>query len=341
MALLGKRRGAFGIAYEDVPGSAESTATYVLPCDSANIEGVPVTYERVNSIGADPIGREQSGFEYSWSFSGAELSIEEIGYLIWLYLGDEDNVTTPGTHTMPNTAPYSSKHFTIFKDMGGDHRSLGNKRMEVLAGCRMDSLSIEQPHKGYAKVSASGMGRSVAMSNDSLTKTVSYGAMGWHNLLISAGGYLTKGSSGTSPAINLVKAKSFKIEFKREIDRAGRNYSSNNPTAIVEGGRMISAEVNFDLQLHSTISELLTAYEQGGYVSIGAKWNDADASESLLIELPTTQIVNSPKGELGTGTDPQEVTFQFEAFRDADGNNLVDVVSIDGNNNSYADRVGA
>ena len=163
MALLGKRRGALGIAYQADKAVPETTCNIVVPVESANIEGVPVTYERVSSISADPLGRQQSGFEYSWSFSGAELDYATVGYLLWLYGGKEEHLGA-GVHILPHTSEswdYASNYFTLFKDHGGDIAASG-KETEALGGCRIDTLTLEQPHKGYMKVSASGLGMSKA-----------------------------------------------------------------------------------------------------------------------------------------------------------------------------------
>ena len=92
-------------------------------------------------------------------------------------VGDAFSVTdVTVTHTM--TPVYNSKSFTFFKDEGGSLS--GGNPTKVLSGCRIDSLTIEQPHKGYVKVSASGVGvRVEASAIVALTRTPSYGGMGY------------------------------------------------------------------------------------------------------------------------------------------------------------------
>ena len=330
-----KRRGAIGIAREATHGTPIAAATYVLPVDSANIEATPVTYERVNSIDADPIGIEQSGFEYSWNFSGAELSIEEVGWLLWLYLGEEVNTT--GSHLI--TPVYNSQSFTFFKDMGVSYD--GTNPTLQLAGCRIDTMTLEQPHKGYAKISASGTGMSALKLTSSLSRTPTYTGMGYHNLINPAGGGIGYGISESDPtALALTVANSCKIELNRETSRAGRKYSSNNPSSIVEGGRTLSWEITADTQTDTPLNALVSSADGALRIRAMFKWNDAGNSQSLVIDIPTAQITNSYAGEVGAGSDVQVTTFMGQAFR-ASSNDLITATCVDGISNNYEDRVGA
>ena len=135
--LLAKRQGALGIGAQTAAGTVRATAPAVwINADSANIEFTPNTYERVNNIGANKIGIQQAGSDYKFSFSNAEVSVDELGYLLWLFMGSEaftqNTDPTPDEHILSNV--YDSKYFTVFKDFGGPFT--GTSRVERLVGER-------------------------------------------------------------------------------------------------------------------------------------------------------------------------------------------------------------
>jgi hypothetical protein len=345
--LLGKRQGAVGLAYERTPGSAEAAEVYSLPCDSANIEVTPVTYERANNLDENPIGVEQSGFEYSFTVSGMEVDNETLGYIYWLFLGAEDN-TTPGTHVI--TPQFTSNEFTFFKDYGGTIYDT-DKRTEILQGCKMTELSIDQPHKGYAKVSMSGWGKSKTYTTRTVGRTVLFGAanaaINWNqcgqgSIVFPKGVHVDFNEASNTTADGVQGTKTFKVNMSRELTRTGMNLSTDNARGLVEGGRTLDWEFMVDMATgpNVDIDRLIAAFEASNRFNFSCGW--LIGSDQFKIDVPTARITNNPNGELGTGTDPQQVTFQGQAFRYSSSNELVTVTSVTAAATSdYDTRAGA
>ena len=337
--LLGKRQGAFGIAFEDVPGTAEALRVYSIPADSANIESVPTIYERVNNIDENPIGIEQSGYEFTWSFSGAELSAEVVGYLLWLWCGDGTPDVATANHPLLPT--YTSHHFTMFKDHGA-HIQGTDEQTEVLAGCRIGTLSIDQQHKSYAKISATGMGRSRTMiatpQPGNIDYTANKAALGWAGMLNANGGYFKLGWLEGSPG-NIPGMTSFKLDLGREQARSGANIGTDDARYITEGGRTLTWEATLDLRENNTdLKTILANIAAGLRVRCQVDWETG--ADSLFLNIQTARITNNVKGELGTDAAPQIVTLQASGFVFDAAEGLIDGIAYDNVLSKYADRVG-
>ena len=311
--LLARRQGSIGIGAQTAAQTVRAGApAHWLNADTANIEFTPNTYERVNNIGANKIGIQQSGNDYSFSFSNAECSAEEVAYLIWLFSGSSsvNTAETPDQQTISQT--FDSKYFTIYKDHGGTF-DVGNNRVERLVGCRFDSLTIEQPRAGYAKVSGSGLGLSLNPETTAYTPSVTLGAddapLSWAAL--QSGDFQLKWDGGSFATVTA--PTSVKLEFTREISAQGANLASNDYSEVVEGGRSLSFMVEMDLiEGDADCEALIAAAKNANDVEIKLDWTTG--AQKLVFTSSPSRVVGSPGGEIGTSTDAQTLTLEAEAF---------------------------
>lgn len=334
--LLAKRQGSFGLGAQTASGTVRATAPAVwLNADSANIEFTPNVYERVNNIGANKIGIEQAGSDYAFSFSNAEVSVDELGYMLWLFMGSEAftaNIDpTPDEHVLSNV--YDSKYFTVFKNFGGTFDATNNL-VERLVGCRFDSLSIEQPRAGYAKVSGSGVGLKLEPETTVYSPSVSLGAddapLSWAAL---QDGDFQLGWNGQALA-TVTAPTSVKIDLTREVAAQGANLNSNDFTEVVEGGRNCAFTVEMDLIEGDTDCDAAVAAAKGGQdVQLSLDWTTGTHSFTFLTSL--ARITNSPSGEIGTSTDSQTLTVEAECFDTGTGI-FSATVNADGTGSAYA-----
>ena len=335
MALLGQREGAFGISYESTPGTPLTGPVYYLPGEDGNIEMSPVTYERINNIGSEVIGAQQAGSDVAFSFSGLELSVEVVGYLVWLALGAEDN-TTPGTHII--TPQFDQPTFTIWKDFGGTvATAVPSSRTLIATGCRLDSLSIMCERKSYAKISGSGIARGATLRTDTLTPSLDLSAnaapLSWNALRAGAFGI---GSGGGTTQFDAVKSVGITIE--RELARAGANLDSDDPSDIVEGGRPVTLEIGYDLDDTSSQQQsLFNALYSGTYFEADGQFNIGSGSRTLDFSLPYLRVTDPIHGPLTPAADPQEGNITARAYQAASSDTIT-VTSVDGDINDYSAR---
>lgn len=322
--LLAKRQGAFGIGYQSGGATVVRTGgpAHWLTCDSANIEFTPNVYERVNSVTENKIGIQQAGSEYSFSFSNAEVSNEQLGYLLWLFSGN-GTANSVSPHTI--TGAFDSLYFTVYKLVGGVFD--GTNNVERLVGCRFDSLSIEQGRAGYAKISGSGFGLSLSPESNAYTPTVSLGdddaPLSWASL--QAGDFQLGWDGGGLATVTA--PTSVKLNFTREIERAGADVSSNNPSEIIEGGRALTIEIEMDLIEGDTdVEAAVSAAKNAENVQLYLNW--VAGTTDIEITTGPCRITNSPSGEIGSGTETQMVTISAEVFDSGSG--IYTVVSTDG-----------
>jgi hypothetical protein len=332
MTLLSKRQGAFGICYETVPGTAEDAPAYWIPCDSFNIESTPSIYERTNNLTENKIGIEAAGQDHSFSFSGAQLDVETMGYLLWLFFADGSTDTTTSPHTI--TAEYSSHYFTVFKDHGGVFD--GTNEVERLAGCRFGNLSIDQPRANYATISGDGMGLSLSPLGSLSAPTLpnlgpDNAPLSWATL--RAGSFDINWNDGGSTASTY--PTSLKFNFSREIDRQGADLNSNDPSAIVEGGRMLDFEFTLDNETGvSDVSSAIAALKGGQPVAIDVTW--VSGTTSLKVDTSNARITGSVSGEVGAGSETQMLTIPAEVYDTGSG--LATITATDGVDATYASR---
>ena len=311
--LLGKRLGAFGIGRQTAALTERAAPAHWLNCDSANIEFTPNVYERVNNIGANKIGIQQAGSDYKFSFSNAELSVDEVGYLLWLFMGGSvatDTVPTPDKYTITNQ--FDSEYFSVFKNHGGPFNSAGNN-WERLVGCRFDSLTIEQGRAGYAKVSGSGVGLELNPLTNAATPSVSLGdddaPLSWAAL--QDGDFQLAWGAGSLTTVTA--PTSVKLDFSREVSAQGASLAGNDYTEVVEGGRSLSFTIEMDFEEGDTdVEEAIAAAKAGTDVKLALTW--LTGVNKLVFLSSPSRITASPAGEIGTGTEAQMVTIEAEAF---------------------------
>lgn len=327
--LLQKRSGSFGLAYESTPGTPESAPVYYLTCDSANIGVMPRTYERVNNIGSEIIGVQQSKYNASFDFSNAECSTEIMGYLLWLALGAEDN-TTPGNHVI--TPQFEQQFMTAFKDVGGTFAS--SAQVQRLTMGKLQSLTINQEMDAYAKISGSGIGTEASVLASGFTPSLdlSGGAapLSWASLSDVSIGW----NGGATASADYIKK--FSISIERELQPAAYKISTKLPSHISQGKRTVKISVTFDL-LDSD------ANAAGAWAAIlGAQNMEIAFSYSISsivcgMTINQARITNSPSGEIGAGPEPQEWTLEATAFQDSTGLPISCTV-LDGNTDDYDAR---
>jgi len=326
--LLQQRSGSFGAAYESTPGTGEASPVYFLVAESANIDLKPAHYKRINNIGAEVIGLQQSGYDASFSASNIEPNVEELGYLFWLALGAESNVT--GVHTIPPV--FDQPHLTAFVDRGGNYAT--NAVVERLIRARIKSLSLEQARAGYAKVSLEGTGCTIDDLSAGFTPSLDLTADGAPLSWASLNNFQVAWNGGAYAAADYVKALSIKVE--REINPAAFKISTNQPGQIAQGERNITFSFTFDLlDSDAQADGAWQAVKNGQNVGIQALW--VTGTHNFSIEIPNAHITNSPPGEIGAGADPQEWTVEAQAYQ-AGSTATITAIATDGNVTNYDAR---
>jgi hypothetical protein len=138
---------------------------------------------------------------------------------------------------------------------------------------------------------------------------------------------------------------SYKVSMTRELTRAGMNLATDDARGLVEGARTCETEFTMDMAgqaaaVSTGVDLVLGAIEDADRIALEYNWKMSTDRLSVLI--PTSRITNSPKGELGTGTDPQQITVQAKAFRYSDSNKLITITSLTPNAlTDYYQRAGA
>lgn len=326
---LQQRGGSLGFALESTPGTAEAAPLYFVTCEDANITKEPVAFERVNNIGAERIGVQQSGHDVSWEISNAEIGPTELGMLCWLMLGDETIITN--THTI--RPQFSSRPFTLFLDHGGPINASVQTQRAV--GCRFDSMSIEINPREYAKVSASGMALSDNPLASGLTPTLDLSEdnapLSWASF-----GSLIVTVAGQTPAV-VNYPRSLSLNVQRSIERSAIARQTSETREILEGSRTVDLSLVLDLVESDTLTgHLYDAVEAGTDVGLSASFVIGSSSFSFAVN--SARIMNDPFGPIGSGDGAQEVTLELQAFQGDSGDNVMKFEMNDGDSTAFDAR---
>ncbi len=312
-----------GSKFEGVVGIAKAAdattpvaPVHYLQCASANIKGVPIVYEQDSNIQADPGMALGGGHNYSFSVDGIEVSAGVLNYLLWLMLGAQTGTTTK------TLTPAATQDFLCLQvERGLDIGS--SQPVEILVGAKMSSLRLEVSKKGFAKVSIAGVGCDLATPGSTLTSTLLTGAdnapCSWQAL---KDGDFKIGYPGSPSQDDEIQR--FAIEITRELDeQAGVDLGSDQPTAIQEGKRSVTIEI--DKQFSGNAATSYAAWLAQTEVGIDVKFLTGTNFTQFVIL--NAMITGNFAQEIGANAESVMATLAAKANRD---NNVAVVLTVTG-----------
>jgi len=313
-----KWKGAAGLAYTGDTTTAASTLKVYPIAESIDAKGEPATYERVTSQQPDVLNVNRAGMNYSFSVDGMQANCADLGYLTWLALGGQ----TYGTfHDL--TPADDSGYFGLNIDRKLD---LGSSTpTERYVGCRVGSLSFEQPLRDYARVSFNGLAADQGSLAAALSVTPPTGAndqpLDWGSL---GAGFLKIGYDGAATAQDN-DVQGFKWELTRNQAYGGFKVNTGQPSAILEGGRRLTFEVTREFAGAGALAGY-NAWKNNEAIELDVEY-DVGAYR-YRFHINQGVITGSYAAEIGTGEDAIMATLVCTAVK-PDGGNLMDVEVVD------------
>lgn len=307
-----KWNGAAGIA-RTATASAVSAPTIWPLYESANAEGTPIVVRRHNPFSRVPLGVDTYGYEWAWSFNNIQPTIETLGYLLWLFLGDDSWAANVHTLTLDDAG--SSEYACISLDRVVD---LGTSTpTQQIVGAKIGTLTLEIPEKGYANLAVSGLAADMGALAAALSPVIDTGAdyapLSWASFQSGASGKIQIGYNGGAVA-NDGSVKMLKLELTQPLEEGGVNQGSNQPTAIHEG--QMSGTIEIEREFSGTGGT--NAYDAWA----GAQELELDALGNVGTHSARLQVKNSIPtaplgGEVGVGAETIRQSQTYEIFQDA------------------------
>lgn len=320
-----KWKGAAGLARTADASSTAAVQVYPI-AETIDAKGDPAVYERNTSQQPDILDIKRAGMNYSYSVDGAQMNCRDLGYLWWLALGAQAFAT--GTHTL---SPADDSNFFNLKV---DRKvNIPSNPTEEYLGCKIGSISFEQPLRDYARVSFNGLAADLGTPSAALSPTIPTAAndapVDWSAL---GAGSFKIGYSGGAPVADTT-IQGFKLEMTRNQAYAGFVHSatSSQPSAILEGGRRLVAEytreftgalatADYSAWLANTLYELDINYVVGAH--------------SFRFQVHEAVPTGSFAQEVGTGEDAIMATMILTAKK-PDGGQLATVEVVDAEGGTY------
>lgn len=279
----------------------------VLIADSITTESVPHLLERSVAAQPDLVSAGRTGLDHSYSVDGMTGSCYDVGYLLALMMGDDSWAAQ--VHTITTNTTGDGEYFDLKVDRVNDLDTA--KPTEDCIGCKIQSLTIEQAPREYAKIGFSGLFTKHGSEEAALSITIPTAA---DDQPLDYGGLSAAGAFvklGTSPggAVQMDEIESFKIDITREASYGGIQVSTEQPTAINEGGREIMVEIVKEFDVASAAE--WAWFETDVDLEFDVRWDIG--LNHLQIHIPTLQMVGSPLGEIGPGSDSIKYTFTLKA----------------------------
>jgi len=295
-----KWKGAAGLGYTgDATTAIVAGSETIYPiAETIDAKGEPATYERVTSQQPDVLNINRAGMDYSYTVDGMQASCGDIGYLLWLALGSE--TYSAGDHQLSPADDSLYFGFNIDRKL-----DLGSTLYtERYVGCKIGSLTIEQPLRDYAKVSFSGLCCDKHATNGgALDPSVSTDAdnqpLDWGALIdTGSGSYCKIGYDGAGSQDNEVQG--FKIELTRSQAYGGYTQSGGQPTAILEGGRRLNFEITREFGGSNAIDDY-NAWKDNESIEFSIRYDIGSHMFSFIVY--EARVVGSFAGEIGAGED--------------------------------------
>jgi len=315
---LPKRKGKVGLAKA---ADASSTATVqVWPIyESANIEGVPNLSEQPNAQDRDVHNIQEHGFDFTWNIQGMAPSCFDFGYLLWLFLGSD---TWDTDHH--DIRPAEAAQYLNLKVGRGVDLDTGAKVTQNLVGAKVQSLSLEQRVNDYAKLNVSGPGCDLGTPETVLSPSFLSGAnnapLSWAGLAATSGGGFKIGYNGGAVAQDNA-IRGIKLDLTQELEGAGIELDTEQPTALNEGARTLTFEVEREFKSGGARDDY-DAWVAGQDIGVEICWTIGSSVMQLIIE--EARITDNVPGEVGQGAEHITSTLKCKAFKNA-ASYLVDV----------------
>jgi len=299
-----KRTGAVAIA-RTVSATATATPKHTLICDSGGITSKPFMYERT-SLGADKAAPQPAGFDHSFSFSGAEVNCEQLGYLIWLFLGSE---TFDDVNDIHNLAPVDvPQYLEFFADTV--HEVTSGNPTRTLLGAMLDSLTLNIQPRAFLKVDGSGVGCDLGADVAALSRDLPANPLSWLSL---RAGSIQIGYNGGALSQD-TSVRGVKIDFKRTLNTDENiDLTGDQPTGVTAHGRTLEFEITRQFSGSQATSEY-NAWKNQQEVAITVNLSANGGTEYVSINIPHAVPVDSYVGEVGASDDSIMATLKCEAF---------------------------
>lgn len=310
-----KWKGTFGIGRTADASSVATPAIYPR-YETADIKGVPVTFEDNPVMSPDLHAIEAAGKNWTFEANNMRLPAYHMGYLLWLALGTESFGS--GTHTL--TPADAAQYFNgkLGRGLDLDTVTGGEQPVQNLVGAKIARLAIEQNARAYATVSIGGAGCNVAAPTAALTPTILTGPenapLSWPAL--RAGWLKTSYAGGAFAQDNSVQG--VKIEYTREQDaEAGIDIESDQPDAVNDGARNVMVEITREFTGAGAQADY-DAWMNSKSVGTDLKWvMGTSPAYEVNIVVPLARPVDNQPGPIGVGAESIKGTLVLKAYRGA------------------------
>ncbi len=310
-----KWKGTLGIGRTADAVSLATPAMYPR-FETADVKGVPVTFEDNPVMSPDLYAIEAAGKNYTFEANNMRLPANHLGYLLWLALGSES--FGAGTHTLSPADAAQYFNLKLGRGMDLDSGTGGDQPTENLLGCKIARLTIEQQARAYAQISIGGAACNRGTPGAALTPTILTGPenapLSWPAL--RAGFLKTAYAGGAFAQDNSVQG--IKIEYTREQDaEAGIDIESDQPDAINDGARNLQFEITREFTGAGGLADY-EAWRDSKLVGLDVKWvmGTSPAYEVRLLITQGRPVDNQP-GPIGVGAESIKGTLVVKAFRGA------------------------
>lgn len=313
-----KWKGAAALAYTGDVSTVGATPKVYPIAETIDAKGEPVTYERVTSQQPDVLNINRAGFNYSFSVDGMQASCGDLGYLAWLAFGGQAYATF---HTISPADDTGYFNFRIDRKL-----DLGTSQpTEEYAGCRIGSLSFEQPLRDYARVSFNGFAVDKGSPTAALSPTVPTDAdnqpLDWGAL---GAGFLKLGYDGAATAQDNT-VQSFKFELTRNQAYAGFKVNTGQPGAVLEGGRRLTFELTREFSGAEAQAEY-ASWAANEHIEVDVQYTVG--AHRFRFNFHELVVTGSYAGEVGAGEDAIMATLVATAVK-PDGGQLATIEVVD------------
>lgn len=325
-----KWRGAAGIAR--TASASAVAAPVIFPLyETANSEGTPQLVRRQNPFTRAQLQIEPFGKQWSWSMNNIQPNAEMLGYLLWLFLGNDS--WAGGTHTLTldesGTSEYACVSFDRVMVLSGTEPT------QQLVGAKIANITLEIPTNGFARMSISGRAADLGADAAALSPSIATGAneapLTWASYQ-AVGASIKLGYDG-APAADDGTVRMLKFSFTQPLADGGVEKDSVQPQAIHEG----QATMTYGLEREFKGTGGLAAYQ--AWINAVDVELDATAvigAHSFRTQLHHSKATTTVGGEVGVGAETIQQAIEYEADSGYDADPMATVTVVDAFGSAYS-----
>ena len=291
-----------------------ATANYrYLVCDKGSISADPILAARTPGVVPDYDRIFAEGFKYGFSITGIEVSLNDLGYLLWLFQGHDTWDAGNSRHSVmsQNDRQYCNVAVDTVQDLAAGLPT------RVLLGAKIESMDFEVEFQNLVKVTIAGQACNIATPAARLTPSIpidtSHAPLDWTHFVA---GYFKMAFAAGSLAANDDITK-FKLAMKRPLIESGKSRARTYPSDLRDGIREYS--FSFEQEAgNASLKDLYAGFIAQTHLQIGFKF----MVDTLYIEMLSAygHLTKFNIGEVCRGDDlvKLEIEARMKAYAGAD-----------------------